>query len=759
MTTVPGDLSGAVTTLSKRIYKLEQRLTSPDYAVPNGSSPTFANITVTGDDTAEPVLVTATPDPATGLALTTTSNFDDIFITAQWSAPADGSASGYELFWFLQSQTDPNHWDMVNSAQTSGTSRTVSNLLPGRTYGFQVRSISAVGALGPPLPAVGYTSIVAAHDATVPTNIGGLIAVGGPSSITMLWNDSTDPDLSHYRVQVSTNTAFTAIVHDETSTASIVAFTDLIANTTYYVRVRAVDTSGNEGNWTAYATVVAAYVDGNMIAPNSIGTNHVVIPGLDAATIKFGTMTGDRIKVNTLDVKALTTSTMTARTITLDVDGIIRGLNSGGNTGWSLNQDGFKIYDIFGNPTVTLNRDGSASFKGTIVAGSTIATTISADKISGGTISGITVEGGTVTGATVQTAYTGFRVVIPSSYSVPAILMYSGQPGETNPGQIFVGTASDLHIASPDSGGSGQKQIVIDSSGTYVDAPLYEGSNRVFSAGNPPSYPVSSVQGRTGAVSLTASDVGALPSGTAYVSSVNGLSGAVTGLASSSHSHSAVDAFGGTGYGMALGEDGTNVRIYYNGTAGFRVTNGKQLSCNITGSADKSFIIDHPTPDKADEHYLHHSAIEGPTADVFYRGEARLTFFQDPDWDSDLHFPRPTAGHGAATVMLPDYFEDLVRPEGRTVSVTPILGCDDADCPFGYGDGDIADMVAPSLAVTRVANGRFFVRTTAGFNHSCASFFWEVKGVRKDVPLYDPEPKKEDYIVRGDGPYTYLTPA
>lgn len=49
------------------------------------------------------------------------------------------------------------------------------------------------------------------------------------------------------------------------------------------------------------------------------------------------------------------------------------------------------------------------------------------------------------------------------------------------------------------------------------------------------SVPVTSVNNKTGAVNLSASDVGALPASTTYVSSVNGQSGAVTGLQTTSN--------------------------------------------------------------------------------------------------------------------------------------------------------------------------------------------------------------------------------
>ena len=35
-------------------------------------------------------------------------------------------------------------------------------------------------------------------------------------------------------------------------------------------------------------------------------------------------------------------------------------------------------------------------------------------------------------------------------------------------------------------------------------------------------------------------------------------------------------------------------------------------------------------------------------------------------------------------------------------------------------------------------------------------FYWECKATRKDVEDLIVEPYKEDYILHGDGPYTYL---
>lgn len=119
----------------------------------------------------------------------------------------------------------------------------------------------------------------------------------------------------------------------------------------------------------------------------------------------------------------------------------------------------------------------------------------------------------------------------------------------------------------------------------------------------------------------------------------------------------------------------------------------------------KNFVIDHPLD--PENRQLVHGAIEGPELAVYYRGEGELT-------------------GGRATVELPGYFEALVRTEGRTVHVTPIL----------EDDGPVA-----ALAASRVKDGRFTVRTTDG-SEATHSFSWVVYGVRTDVEKLEVEVMK-----------------
>jgi hypothetical protein len=122
------------------------------------------------------------------------------------------------------------------------------------------------------------------------------------------------------------------------------------------------------------------------------------------------------------------------------------------------------------------------------------------------------------------------------------------------------------------------------------------------------------------------------------------------------------------------------------------------IDLNVSGTftaGTKNFRIVHPL-DKSKT--LTHSCIEGPEAAVFYRGEGQ------------------TDEEGRATITLPDYFEALTRPEGRTVMLTEL-----------FDDDDENEM--GKLAASRVKDGKFTVRS----EYISMKFYWEVKAVRADV--------------------------
>jgi hypothetical protein len=131
-------------------------------------------------------------------------------------------------------------------------------------------------------------------------------------------------------------------------------------------------------------------------------------------------------------------------------------------------------------------------------------------------------------------------------------------------------------------------------------------------------------------------------------------------------------------------------------------TNALVVNGDLAVTGAKHFVIDHPLA--PDDKQLRHTSLEGPEPAVFYRGEARLS-------------------GGRATVTLPDYFEALTQPQGRTVQVTPKIDRDEPAC---------------ALAVSTVADGVFHV-CAIGHDNPVQAFFWEVKAVRANVGDYQAE--------------------
>jgi hypothetical protein len=73
------------------------------------------------------------------------------------------------------------------------------------------------------------------------------------------------------------------------------------------------------------------------------------------------------------------------------------------------------------------------------------------------------------------------------------------------------------------------------------------------------------------------------------------------------------------------------VKLYYNNVASLSTTStGVTVTgdLGVTGAFSKSsgsFKIDHPLNGMSDTHYLYHSFIEGPHADLIYRGKVTLS--------------------------------------------------------------------------------------------------------------------------------------
>ena len=113
-------------------------------------------------------------------------------------------------------------------------------------------------------------------------------------------------------------------------------------------------------------------------------------------------------------------------------------------------------------------------------------------------------------------------------------------------------------------------------------------------------------------------------------------------------------------------------------------------------AVSKSFLIDHPTPEKkAQGKKLHHASLEGPENGVYFRGRLE----------------------GENEIVLPDYWKDLVDPESITVNLTA------------------RKYAQPNLFVEDVSVER--IRVSSGWPVCCD---FVVYGTRKDIAKLEVEP-------------------
>lgn len=131
--------------------------------------------------------------------------------------------------------------------------------------------------------------------------------------------------------------------------------------------------------------------------------------------------------------------------------------------------------------------------------------------------------------------------------------------------------------------------------------------------------------------------------------------------------------------------------------------------------SNKTFVIDHP---KLNDKLLVHACIEGPTADVYYRGIGKIDVSQ-------------------TEILLPSYVKNLCYNDSFNIQISPIFDelIDTKIFDKNYTTSDIID------------GEKFFVYGEPG------EFSWIVHATREK---FNVEPLKESVVVKGDGPYTYI---
>jgi hypothetical protein len=170
-------------------------------------------------------------------------------------------------------------------------------------------------------------------------------------------------------------------------------------------------------------------------------------------------------------------------------------------------------------------------------------------------------------------------------------------------------------------------------------------------------------------------------------------------------------------YGTGYSASASDYHMFYvnDNQLALTIADDQDVTCHedltVDGALSKgsgSFKIDHPIPAMEDTHYLVHSFIEGPKADLIYRGVVDLV-------------------DGSATVNI-----DTVS--GMTDG-TFVLLCDDVQC-FTTNE-DNWDLVKASVT------GNILTITSQNAA-STATISWMVIGDRKDQHIIDTDTEWTD---------------
>jgi hypothetical protein len=134
------------------------------------------------------------------------------------------------------------------------------------------------------------------------------------------------------------------------------------------------------------------------------------------------------------------------------------------------------------------------------------------------------------------------------------------------------------------------------------------------------------------------------------------------------------------------------------------------ITNEIVNDTTKTFVINHPI-DK--NKYLVHACLEGPEAGIYYRGKSIIT------------------NNEYVEIELPEYVKYIGT--NYTINITKIFS--------GKKSND-------TYETSEIEDNKFKVYGTNG------KFYWTVFAERQKIDI---EPNKNEFELKGDGPYKYLS--
>lgn len=298
------DIGDVVEGLSTRVYNIEQRTTTPSN-VDSGNE--FDEIIIGPDG--NQVIVSRRVDPPTTLSLTPGVFQDTSYVDIAWTPPTSGEYTRFHVY-VAEKQPD-NSFILQDTFSTPDSEMRVSGLTPNTTYGIRVVSVNRIGDRSSSLPAApAWEEFVALRDTNPPPQVTGVAAYASIKSVIVEWEESTATDVALfeglYEVQADRASTFDSKslgVPDfqQRVAATIASFSGLLPDTEYFVRVRAIDSSANEGPWSVVQSAITGLVTNVDLGPGSVHDTNIQSNAVTTAKIAAGAVDTGKLATAAVD--------------------------------------------------------------------------------------------------------------------------------------------------------------------------------------------------------------------------------------------------------------------------------------------------------------------------------------------------------------------------------------------------------------------------------------------------------------------------
>jgi len=255
-----------------------------------------------------------------------TPAFEPDNLTSGVDIDADGHQVVYiQATWGFVDATDLDHYQIQISTSSDFSGYTITRdhaaggereerfvgILGNTTYYARVRAIDWVGNKS----AWSTTrNVTTAKDTTAPAQVTSLNAAASRTLVGLNWDANTEADLSYYEIQRDTDDGgapagtWATIALAKLNFYVDQDFTDgeISGEDTFWYRVRAVDTSANEGDW----------ADQTSAQLSQIASDHIAAGAITTEKLFAGAVTAEKITVSELSAISADLGTITAGIVT-----------------------------------------------------------------------------------------------------------------------------------------------------------------------------------------------------------------------------------------------------------------------------------------------------------------------------------------------------------------------------------------------------------------------------------------------------------